>query len=163
MANRHFVRFVRARSLEDVATFSVAYFYEWKEDPPIRAGDSLVGVPVVPIEGGHMHLGRGLDCKVTDVSEVKLLEELTEEELGRLGCDLDTFFESWAKLHPDAPEDPLVIRVQFEPTDEVVPVPKSAEQMIVEVMAQVAHDEIIAIEDARTFSDIDQALNPSPA
>jgi len=154
----HFAMFVRARQLQDVAKTSVAFFHDWKA-PPIRVGDTLVGVPTVPIEGGSWHLDRGLGCTVTDVSEVRLLEELTEQELARLNCDLDTFFESWDKIHPDVPAEsnPLVLRVQFEPTDEVIERPMSAEASIAYTIARRAYDDIIAIEDARVFADIRQA------
>ena len=94
------------------------------------------------------------------MSEVRLLDILTEEELILIDSDLDAYFESWDKLHPDAlaKTNPLVLRVEVEPEGPIVDLPESAEMQIVYTIARRAYDEMTAIEDARAFADVGMAM-----
>lgn len=145
---RHYARFVRSNSLGRIGT--VAHFHGWA-DPPVKVGDVLVAIP----KGHHR---RGLTCRVTDVGEVRLLEILTDEELTKLDCDIDTYFESWDSIHPEAlaKTNPLVLRVEFESTGEVEDLPVSAETQIISLVTRVAYDAIVAQENAILFAKLDK-------
>ncbi len=166
----HYARFVRSNSIEEIVPKTVAHFYGWSDDKLPAVGDELVAVPWGPVvqldfEGEQVEVPakqwrRGLSRRITDVSEVRLLEVLTEGELVLIDSDLDAYFESWDKLHPDAPAktNPLVLRVVVEPEGHIVDLPESAEMQIVYTIARRAYDAMTAVEDARIFGDLDQAI-----
>lgn len=166
----HYARFVRSNSIEDVEKRTVSHFYGWKVGDQPVVGDQLVAIPTGPvtqidIDGEQAEViakpwRRGLARLITSVTEVRLLEVLTFEELAKLDIDIDAYLQVWDKLHPDAlaKTNPLVVRVEVEPEGHIVDLPESAETQIVYTIARRAYDEMTAIEDARAFGDIEQAL-----
>jgi hypothetical protein len=145
---------------------TVAHFSD--PDPSSKFGEIEEGDHFIAMGRCGQPAERGLLCHVVKVSLEPLLEMLTEEELIKLDCagegQLDEYFESWDEFHPDAKAvtNPVALRVEFEPTDTWIDIPLSPMQTIINTMARVAYAEIVAIEDARVFADLNQALEGSP-
>jgi len=171
---QHYARFVRSNSIEDVEKRTVAHFHGWEQEPP-AVGDYLVGVPEGPLAKVDLDDGeqvevrtkpwrRGLARRIVNVIEVHLLEVLTEEELTKLDRDIDTYFEVWDMLHPDAlaKTNPLVLRLELEPGGHIVDLPTSWEEEVVQRLSQIAYDDITAIEDARVFASLTPVSSQAP-
>jgi len=144
---------------------TVAHFSD--SDPSSKFGEIEEGDHFIAM-GRSGAAERGLLCRVVKVSREPLLELLTGEELVKLDCagegQLDEYFESWDEFHPDAKAatNPIALRVEFEPTDTWVDIPQSPMQTIINTMARVAYAEIVAIEDARVFADLNRCLEGAP-
>jgi hypothetical protein len=135
----HYARFVRSNSIEDVEKRTVAHFYGWSGDELLVEGDQLVAIPEGPlaqldIDGEQTEVPakpwrQGLARRITSVTEVRLLEVLTSEELAKLDIDIDAYLQVWDKLHPEAlaKTNPLMLRVEVEPGGHIVDLPESAE------------------------------------
>lgn len=157
----HFARFAGALTIGHVRRKTVAHFchpHWWAKNMP-TVGEHLVGIPSSPVQivdgiPTSATIGRtGLRRRIISVSEVKLLNILTDEELHKLDRDIDDYMEGWDKLHPEAPvkTNPIILRIETERNGPIVRFPHSFEELVIQVMTAKAHQELVAQEDARVF------------
>jgi hypothetical protein len=146
----HYAKFVGSLTVEDVRRRTVAHFYGWRGAGTPTVGDRLVAIPSdpvtvvdgIPMSGGDH--SQGMSRRITSVSEARLLEILTDEELAKLGRDIDSYLEVWDKLHPDAlaKTNPTILRVETEPNGPIVHIPQSFVEMVVDMLSREATREI---------------------
>lgn len=161
----HLARFVGSLTIDDVKRKTVAHFCHpnWYKNMP-TVGQHLVGIPstLVQIVDGiptSAAIGRtGLRRRIISVSETRLLNILTDEELHKLDRDIDDYMEGWDKLHPEAPvkTNPIILRIETERDGPIVRIPHSFEELIIQVMTAKAHQELVAQEDALVFAKLQE-------